>query len=163
MIRPNEITYFVFDDIDKWLSKDGYQEIEIAENKNFIFVKANKSYDGHLFGVDVKYDDATKVAHISVQCLTQVTKDKRIFCLKFLNYIAYFEEAGKYILCPYDHTIICSTSHSLYKCQVSIGQLIENQTSCSIENLSMTYQSLDNDDVKISGIHPIRFLNDFLK
>ena len=33
MIRPKEITYFVFDDIDKWLSKDGYEGIEISEDK----------------------------------------------------------------------------------------------------------------------------------
>lgn len=44
MIRPNEITYFVFDDIYKCLSKNGYEEIEIAEDKIYFLIKAKKSF-----------------------------------------------------------------------------------------------------------------------
>ena len=35
MIRPNEITFLVLDDIEKWLSKYDYEEIELSENKNY--------------------------------------------------------------------------------------------------------------------------------
>ncbi len=162
MIRTKEITQLALDDIEKWLSKYSYEEIEFLEDKNYIFVKANKSYDGHFFNVDIEYNDVTKIIHISVHCLTYVPKDKWIFCLKLLNYVGFFEQRAKYTLCPYNHRIKCSTSHSLYKSQVSIGQLIEIQASCSIENLSFTYHTIENDDLRISGIHPIRFYNDFL-
>jgi len=163
MIRPIEITLLVFDDIDKWLRKYDYEEIELSENKNYIFVKAKKSYDGHLFDVEIEYNDTTRIVHISVHCLTPVPKAKWVFCLKLLNYIGFFEEEAKFILCPDNHIIICSTSHSLANCHISMGQCIENQTSCSIENLSITYDTIKNDDVKICGIHPIRFHNDFWK
>jgi len=53
MIRPNEITYFVIDDIDKWLSKDGYEEVEIAEDIGGILIKARKSFYGYLFDVNI--------------------------------------------------------------------------------------------------------------
>lgn len=159
MIRPNEITYLVFDDIYKWLSKYDYEEIEILENNLFFLIKAKKSYDGYLFEVDIEYNDATKIVHIIVHCLTPVPKDMRIFCLKLLNYIGFYEEEAKYILCPDNQTLSCSTSHSTLDCRCSIGQLIEGQASCSIENLSVTYDTIKNDDVKICNIHPIRFHN----
>ena len=159
MIRPNEITYLVFDDIYKWLSKYDYEEIELSENKNYIFVKAKKSYDGHLFDVDIEYNDATRLVHISVHCLTPVPKDKRIFCLKLLNYIGFFEKEAKYILCPDCYIISCSNSKSILSCHCSIGQLLESQASCSIENLSVTYDTIKNDDVRIMNIAPIIFHN----
>jgi hypothetical protein len=163
MIRPNEITYLVLDDIDKWLSKYEYEEIELSENKNYIFVKAKKSYDGHLFDVDIEYNDVSRIVYISVYCLTPVSKDKRMLCLKLINFIAPFEKEAKYLLCPNNHIISCLTYHSILNRRCSIGQLIESQASCSIENLSLTYDTIKNDDVKICGIHPVRFYNDFWK
>ena len=163
MIRPNEITYLVFDDIDKWLSKYDYEEIEISEDKINILIKAKKSYDGYLFDVDVEYNDATRIAYISVCCLTPVPKDKWIFGLKLINFISHFEREAKYILCPFNHTISCSTSHSILDCRCSIGQLIEDQASCSIENLSNISDTIKSENLKISNIHPIRFHNNFWK
>lgn len=95
MIRPNEITCLVFDDIYKWLNKYDYEEIELSENKIYIFIKAKKSCDGNLFVVDIEYNDATRIVHSVVHCLTSVPKDRRIFCLKLLNYIGFYEEEAK--------------------------------------------------------------------
>jgi hypothetical protein len=159
MIRPNEITLLVLDDIDKWLSKHDYEEIELSEIKDYIFIKAKKSYDGRLFDVDIEYNDATRIVYTAVYCLTPVPKDKRIFCLKLLNYIGFFEKEAKYILCPDDHIISCSTSESILDFRCSIGQLLESQASCSIEILSATYDTIKNDDVKIMNIAPIIFHN----
>ena len=163
MIRPNEITLLVLDDIGRWLSRYDYEEIEVSENKNCIFIKTQKSYDGHLFDVDIEYNDITKIVKVSIHCLTPVPKDKRIICLKLLNYIGFFEKEAKYLLCPFKHIISCSTLHSILDSCCSIVQLIEGQASCSIENLTETYDTIKNDDVKICGIHPIRFDNDFWK
>jgi hypothetical protein len=163
MIRPNEITLLVLDDIDKWLSKYDYEEIELLENNGDIFIKAKKSYDGHLFDVYIEYNDATRIVYTTVYCLTPVPKDKRRLCLKLINFIGYSEKEIKYHLCPVNHMIFCCTSHSILDCRCSIGQLVESQASCSIENLSVTHNTIKNDNLKISNIHPIRFNNDFWK
>ena len=52
MLRLNGITFLIFDDVYKLLSKYEYKELELSENNDYIFVKAKKSYDGHLFDVD---------------------------------------------------------------------------------------------------------------
>ena len=163
MIRPNEVTLLVLNEIDKCLSKHDYETIELSEVSNYIFIKAKKTYDGHLFEVDIKYDDVTRIVHISVYCLTSVPKDKRMLCLKLINFIAPFEKEAKYLLCPNSHIVSCLTFHNILNRRCSIGQLIESQASCSIENLSLTYDTIKNDDVKICGIHPVRFYNDFWK
>ena len=158
MIRPKEITILMLDDIYKWLSNYDYEEIELSENKIDIFINAKKSYDGYLFDVDIKYNDATRIVHSLVHCLTPVPKDRRIFCLKLLNYIGFYEEEAKYILCPDNYRISCSTTGSILKYPCSIGQLIEGDASCSIENLSVIHGAIKSDDVK-SILHPIRFHN----
>lgn len=160
MIRPNEITFLIIDNIEKWLNKYDYEEIELMEEKNYIFVRAEKSYDDHLFNVNIEYNDVTGIVYIFVCCLTPVPKEKRVFCLKLINFIVQFEKEAKYILCPFNHLISCSTLHSILDSHCSIGQMIESQASCSIENLSETYYAIKNDDVK-SIIHPIKFHNGF--
>jgi hypothetical protein len=163
MIRPDEITYLVFDDIYNKLSKYKYEEIELSENNQYIFGRAKKSYGDHLFKMDFEYDDVSRIINITVYCLTRVPKDKRIFCLKLINLFAPFEKEAKYFLCPKNHIISCMTYHSFLARCSSMGALIEGHASCSIENLSETYDTIKNDDPKISDIHPIRFYNDFWK
>ena len=159
MIRPNEITYLMLDDIDKWLRKYDYEGIELSENRIHILIKAKKSYYGYLFDLDIEYNDATRIVHSIVHCLTPVPKDKRIFCLKFLNYIGYFDKEAKYLLCPDNKTISCSTSYSILDSRCSIGQLLESEAFCSIDILSIAYDTIIKDDVKIFNIHPVRFHN----
>ena len=163
MTRPNEITLLVLDDIYRCLKKYDYKEIKLSENKNLILVKAKKNYDGHFFDVDIEYNDVTRNVHISVYLLTPVSKDSQNFILKLLNYISFYEEEAKYHLCPENKIISCSTSHSILNCRSSIGELIECQTSCSIENLSDCYYSSINEDIRGLGLNSIRFYNDFWK
>ena len=79
-----ETATLIRDEIDKWSSKDGYEEIEIAEDKTDIRIKTKKSFWGYLFDVNVKYDETTKIVHTIVQSSTPVPKEKRMFCLKLL-------------------------------------------------------------------------------
>lgn len=159
MIRPYEVTLLIVKEIYKYLNKVDYDTIEFSVVSNYIFIKAKKTYESHLFEVDTKYDDVTKIVHISIYCMTPVPKDKRIFCLKLLNYVGFFEEEAKYILCPENHLIACSTTHSILNSRCSVGQLIEGEASCSIENLLDIYDTIKSNDVKIFGIHPIEFYN----
>ena len=159
VIRPYEVTLLVLYEIDKCLSRHDYETIELSEVSNYIFIKARKTYDSHLFKVDIKYDDVTSIVHTSVYCMAPMPKDKWIFCLKLINYINLYDGDEKYILCPETHIISCSTSHSILDCRCSIGNLIEGQASCSIENLSDIYDAIKNTNVKIFGIHPIKFYN----
>jgi len=158
MIRPDEITFLVVEDIYNWLSKNDYEEIELSKNNQHIFGRAKRSYFDHLFEIDFEYNDVSRIINISVYCLTPVPKDKRIFCLKLLNYIGFYEEEAKYTLCPDNYRISCFTAGSILKYHCSIGQLIEGDASCSIENLLVIHDAIKNDDVK-SIIHPIRFHN----
>jgi hypothetical protein len=159
MIRPNEITYFVFDDIEKWLSKNGYEEIEMAEDKIYFLIKAQKSFYDYLFDVNIKYNDTTRIVHIIVQSSTPVPKEKRMFCLKLLNYISLYDEEEKYILGPFNHRISCSTVVSILDSLCSIGELIEFSASMSILNVANIYETIKYDDVRICELNPIRFHN----
>ena len=159
MIRPNEITYFVFDDIDKWLSKDGYEEVEMAEDEIYILIKAKKSFYGYLFDVNIKYDDTSRIVHTIVQSSTPVPKEKRMFCLKLLNYISLYDEEEKYILCPFNYRISCSTVFSILDSCCSIGESIEFSASMSIMNLVNIHLTIKYDDVRICDLNPIRFHN----
>ena len=85
MIRPDEITFLVVENIYNWLGKYEYEEIELAENNQNIFGRAKKSYSEHLFEMDFEYNDGSRIINISVYCLTPVPKDKRIFCLKLIT------------------------------------------------------------------------------
>ena len=159
MIRPNEITYFVFDDIDKWLSKNGYVEIEIAEDKIYFLIKAQRSFYGYLFDVNIEYTDTTRIVQINVQSSTPVAKEKQMFCLKLLNYINLCDEEEKYILGPFNHRISCSTVVSILDSLCSIGELIEFRASMSILNIVNIYETIKYDDVRIRDLYPIRFHN----
>ena len=159
MIRPNEITYFVFDDIDKWLSKNGYEEIEIAEDKIYFLIKAKKSFYGYFFDVNIKYNDTTRIVQIIVQTSTPVPKEKQIFCLKLLNYINLYDEEEKYILRPFNHSISCSTVFSILDSGCSIGESLEFSASMSILNLVNIHEAMKYEDVRICDINPIRFHN----
>jgi hypothetical protein len=145
------------------LSKNDYEEIELSENNQHIFGRAKRFYFDHLFEIDFEYNDVSRIIKVSVNCLTPVPKDKRIFCLKLINLIAPFEKEAKYLLCPNSHIISCMTYHSILTCHCSMGALIESQASCSIENLLDIYDTIESDDPKILDIHPIRFYNDFWK
>jgi hypothetical protein len=159
MIRPNEITYFVFDDIDKWLSKNGYEEIEMAEDKIYFLIKAQRSFYGYHFDVNIKYNDATRIVHIIVQSSTPVPKEKQMFCLKLLNHIGFYDEEEKYILDPFDHRISCSTEFSIIDSRCSIGESIEFNASMSILNLVNIHKAMKYEDVRICDLNPIRFHN----
>ena len=76
MIRPNEITFLVLDVIEKWLSKYDNEEIELSENKNYIFAKSKKPYDGHLFDVDTEYNDTTMIAEL-LSCKTLLASNAK--------------------------------------------------------------------------------------
>ena len=110
MTRPNEITLLILDDIYKCLKKLDYKEIKLSENKNYILIKAKKNYDGHLFDVDIEYNDVTNNVHISVYLMAPVSKGNQKFILKLLNHINFYEEEAKYLLCPENQIISCSTS-----------------------------------------------------
>jgi hypothetical protein len=159
MIRPNEITYFVFDDIDKWLSKNGYEEIEMAEDKIYFLIKSRKSFYGYLFDVNIEYNDTTRIVQIIVQSSRPVPKEKQMFCLRLLNYINLYDEEEKYILRPFNHRISCSTVFSILDSLCSIGELIEFRASMSILNLVNIYETIKYDDVRICDLNPIRFHN----
>jgi hypothetical protein len=159
MIRPNEITCVVLDDIYYWLNNYDYEEIELSEDKKYILIKAKKSYCDYLFNANIEYNDTTRIVQSTVQCLTSVPKDKRVFCLKLLNYIGYFEKEAKYLLCPDNKTISCAESYSILDSRCSIGQLIESHAFCSIDILTVAYDTIENNDVRICGFHPIRFHN----
>jgi len=159
MIRPNEVTYFVFDDIDKCLSKNGYEEIEIAEDKIYFLIKAKRSFYGYFFDVNIKYNDTTRIVHIIIQSSTPVPKEKRIFCLKLLNYISLYDEEEKYILDPFDYRISCSTVFSIIDSRCSIGESMEFSASMSILNLVNIHDAMKYADVTICDLNPIRFHN----
>lgn len=159
MIRPNEITYFVIDDFDKCLSKDGFEEIEIAEDIGGILIKAKKSFWGYLFDVNIEYDDTTKIVHNIVQSSTPVPKEKQMFCLKLLNYISLYDKEEKYILDPFNHRISCSTAFSILNSRCSIGESLEFSASMSIMNLVNIHETIKYDDVRICDLNPIRFHN----
>lgn len=161
MIRPFEIDLLMLDDMRKWLTKFEFEETQIFENKKYISIRTKKSFYGHLFDVAIQYNYVSRMVHISVICSSPVPKDKIGYCLKLLNFISAHEDEARYVLCPYNHFISCATSHSILDCQCSIGQFVEGQTSCSIENLSDCYNAIIHNNVKICGINPIRFLNNF--
>ena len=163
MSRSNELTLLIMNEIYKCLKMYDYKGIKLSENKNYILVKTKKNYDGHLFDVDIKYNDVTSNVHISVYLLTPVSNDNKKFILKLLNYLNFYEEEAKYLLCPENQIISCSTSHSILNCGCSLGELIAGQTFCSIENLSDAYDSIKNEDIRVLGINSIRFDNDFWK
>jgi len=75
----------------------------------------------------------------------------------------FYEKEAKYLLCPENQIISCSTSHSILNCRCSIGEQMESQTSCSIENLADVYDFSENEDISGYGINSIRFYNDFWK
>ncbi|MEJ2102775.1 MAG: hypothetical protein P8X68_22805 [Desulfobacterales bacterium] len=159
MIRSNEITYLVFDDIDKSLSKKGYDDIKIAEDKIYFLIEAKKSFYGYFFVVNIEYNDITKIVQIIVQTSTPVPKEKQIFCLKLLNYINLYDEEEKYILRPFNHSISCSTVFSILDSGCSIGESLEFSASMAILNLVNIYETIKYDDVRICDLNPIRFHN----
>jgi len=161
VIRPFEIDLLMLYDMRKWLTKFEFEETQILESKKCISIKIKKSYYDHFFDVAIQYNDVSRMIYISVICSSPIPKDKTGYCLKLLNFISVHEKEAKYALCPYNHLISCSTSHSILDCQCSIGQLVEGQAYCSIENLSDCYNAIIHNNVKICGISPIRFFNDF--
>jgi hypothetical protein len=163
MIRPDEITCILIDDIHKSLSKFNYEEIEFSEYGIYIFIKAKLSYWDYLFEVEVKYSDVSRLVHAYVYCLTPVPREKRTFCLKLINFIASTDKEAKYTLCPYNHVLSGFSLNSILTCRCSIGQQIEAEASCLIEILSGCYEAIKHSNVKMCGINPIRFYNDFWK
>jgi len=151
------------DEIVKWLSKAGYKEIKIAEEKIYIRSKAKKSFEGYLFDVEFVYDDITRIFHSIVQSSTPVPKEKRMFSLKLLNYISYYDDDEKYILGPFNHRISCATKSSIFKSHGSdfgsIGYSIEFIADNSVMNIANIHLAIKYDDVNICDLNPIRFPN----
>jgi hypothetical protein len=154
-----ETATLIRDEIDKWLSKEGYEEIKIAEGKTYTRSKAKKSFWGYLFDVEFVYDDITRIFHTIVQSSTPVPKEKRMFCLKLLNYISYYDDEEKYILGPFNHRISCATKFCILESLESIGDEIEFSASNSILNITNIHLAIKYDDVSICDLNPIRFPN----
>lgn len=158
MIRPKEITNVVFLQIIEEIIRNGYEGINFIVEESLVHISAEKIYQDHNFNLKIFYDDVSKVAELSVSCLTPVPVEKLIFCLKLLNYCTAFEEKTKYVLCPQKHIIECTTIKSIFDSNISPGKCINLDIDCSIENITDIYRAIEIDDV-VNIINPITFYN----
>jgi hypothetical protein len=155
------ITNIIFDEIIVELKSAGYEADHWFEQRNCVFIEANKSTHEHNFELFVRYDHVTSLINADVFCLSPVQEEKIVFCLKLLNYCAVAEDETKYNLCPIRHLMVCKTYHSIYTCVIPIGEALTNQLDCSIDNLEHIYWAIKNYDLKylLGDIHPVKFHN----
>ena len=140
-----KIKPFVGHAVKKWLSDDGYHQIEINSDKIFQYITARKIYNDCDFEVDISNDLNGKTLYLSVFLLWPLPKEKNILCLKLLNYITAFEENAKYYLSPNRHIVVCKTFHSISKPDRSLSNLLKNHSECSMENLIDVLWAVQND------------------
>ena len=142
-----KIKPFVGQAVKKWLSDEGYHQIEMKADKFFQYITARKIYNDCDFEVDISNDLHGKTLHLSFFFLWPVPKEKNILCLKLLNYITAFEENAKYYLSPNRHILVCSTFHSISKPDRSLSNLLKIHSECSMENLIDVLWAVVNGDV----------------
>ena len=135
-------------DIAAELTRCGYKVTKGSKNNRSIHVLATKNCGDLMFQLSSEYDYRNKILKNEITCLKPLPEEKSTFCLKLLNYCAGFEDEAKYLLCPFEHLISCTTVHSLHESRCSLGRSVTLDADCSVENVQDIYVAAASGDVK---------------